>query len=282
MVGVGNDDGGGLVSAALREIGPPSRKFGRNLIVVGALDQDLGDVEGKQVAGISGFVAVGDGGGTATHQGEDLLLIVGEGEVSGEVDGEAEVNGSGEGDGGAKGDLGTRLVEVAVGVDVMAAGDPEGEVAAGGVAHGDDAGEIERVRFCERGGEVEAGRGVLEGGGIASAGAAYAAVFDGPGGDAVLFEVGAEMAGVGEVVLGLPPAAVEEDDQGKEGFARRWRQPEVSELRWAGAVGDAVVGGGRGAREDVHVERYSVERTLDLVGRKRRSERATVQFIVAE
>lgn len=62
------------------------------------------------------------------------------------------------------------------------------------------------------------------------------------------------MAGVEEVVFGLPPAAVEEDQKGELRVRlgiRLW-QPEVAELTAPGAVRDAVVGDGRGAGEEIH------------------------------
>ena len=59
---------------------PATGDVGWDLIVVGALDQDLRNVEREQVAGVAGEVAVGAGGGGASHELVDLGPVVGEGE----------------------------------------------------------------------------------------------------------------------------------------------------------------------------------------------------------
>jgi hypothetical protein len=253
--GLGDEVGGDGVAGAVGEGGVAGGEGGRDLGVFGALDENLGDIEGEQVAGVGLLVAVGVVGGRAADEGVDLLLVVGEGEVAGEVDGEAEVDGSGEGDGAAQGNV-ELGIDFAVGFDVVDAGEPEGEVTSGGVAHGDDAREVDGVGFGYGSEKAEARGGVEEGEGPAAAGVSDAAVFDGPDGDAVLLEGLAEVARVAEVVLGLPPAAVEEDDAGEELVRRGGRgEPEVAELLRAGAVGDAVICGEDGAGEDVH-ERF--------------------------
>jgi len=61
---------------------------------------------------------------------------------------------------------------------VVAAGDPEGEMAAGGVTRRDDAGGVERIAFRKLGDEVEAGGGVVKGVGPAATGEPDAAVLD--------------------------------------------------------------------------------------------------------
>jgi len=161
-----------------------------------------------------------------------------------------EADGSGEADEAVEGDDGLGELDGAAGEDVVAAGEPEGEVSAGGVSGGDDAGEVERVGSGE-GGDVVVGLGdVREGVGPAAVGGSDAAVLDGPDGYTLGAEGGAEVAAIAEVVLGLPPAAVEEDNEGR--FAVLRREPEVAELRFAGAVGDAVVGDGWFAVEEVH------------------------------
>ena len=253
MIGSGDDLDRDLVAQAASFLCPAFGEIGWDLIVVGSLDEELRDVQREEVAGVGGEVALGLVGGGATHQVVDLEPVVGEGEVAGEVDGELEVDGSGEGDDGGERHAGMGVLRVSDGASgdyVMASGEPEGEVSAGGVAGCDDATEVERVGLGEVGEEVKSGGDVFEGVGPAATGLADAAVLDRPDGYTGVADGGAEVAAIAEVVLGLPPAAVEEDEDGR--LAPAGRQPEVAELILAGAVVDAMVGGGVGAAEQVH------------------------------
>jgi len=143
VVGTGDEEQGDGVALAAGLFGPALGQGGRDLIVIGALDEELGEVEGEEVAGVGGEVALGLLVGRSAHEGVDLVAVVGEGEVAGEVDGELEVDGAGEADDGLERDAGLGIVDGAAGEDVMAASEPEGQVAAGGVAGCDDATEVD-------------------------------------------------------------------------------------------------------------------------------------------
>jgi hypothetical protein len=127
--------------------------------------------------------------------------------------------------------------------------EPEGEVAAGRVADGDDALQIEVVR----GGEVaEVGAppsDVLECAWPAAARFADAAELQAPRGDAGRGECGAQVADVQQVVLGAPEAAVEHD--GHRVWPCAHGQTQVAELRRLCAVGNAQVRKRRNASEDL-------------------------------
>ncbi len=83
--------------------------------------------------------------------------------------------------------MGLGVVDGAAGEDVVAAGEPEGQVASGGVAGGDDVVEVEGVGAGQGADVVVACGYVLEGMGPAAAGGADAAVLEGPDGDALGF-----------------------------------------------------------------------------------------------
>ena len=160
-----------------------------------------------------------------------------------------------------EGDSRLGVLDGAAGEDVVSSGEPEGQVSTGGVAGGHDVAEVEGVGAGQGAYVVVASGDVLEGMGPAAAGGTYAAVLEGPDGDAVASKCGAEVARVGEVVLGLPPAAVEEDEQGR--LALPGRKPEVAELFLAWTVRDAVVGFGRCAADEVHWVSWLLDWTFE-------------------
>ena len=228
-----------LVSGECR---PASGKVRRNLIVFGALQQNLWSGEREEVARIAIAVPLRELGGRAAHEAADLVAIMGEEAVAGELEDETEVDGAGQGDHSAWCKLRAWKVEIAFRWQVLTAGDPEGEVAASGVPGHGEAGEVEGMKRGEVGGEVEALGGVLERCWPAATGDAAATVFHRPDGDPDVAQSAAEIAGVAQAVVALPPAAVEEDEQGSAVSAGEIGQPEIAELRGVVPVRNAVVG----------------------------------------
>jgi hypothetical protein len=221
---------------------PLGRKLGGNLVVGFTLEEDLRDVEREQVSGVRGFVAFGKIFRTTAHKIEDFIAIVGEEIIAGKGDGKAEVNGPSQGDRAAEWDRGWLFVELTPGIDMMAAGYPEGEMTAGGMAHGEDAREIQRVGAGKLDEVIETGCGIVKGGRPAAASLADTTIFNRPAGKAFFPEGRAEMAGVAKIIFGLPPAAVVEGDDRSALGTTEAGQPQVAEMAGAGTVGDAVIG----------------------------------------
>jgi hypothetical protein len=143
-------------------------------------------------------------------------------------------------------------VDLAGGWEFFAGGEPESELASGGVADDDDSREIEVVGGGELGEGVGSGADILIRAGPASAGVADTAVFDVPGGDALLSQCAGEWAEKreGGHFLGQPversgPAAAVDDDGDGEVSSRGGGDlgnAEFAELERVGAVGDAGSG----------------------------------------
>ena len=110
---------------------------------------------------------------------------------------------------------------------------------AGRVAHHHDPIEVERVLHRERAHSVHRLHHVDERAGPLASGIAEAAVLDVPARDPVSRKVGAQMAGVRQVVDRLPIATMDIDDQRKPALTSR--EPQVAELERLDAVGDARV-----------------------------------------
>ena len=116
-------------------------------------------------------------------------------------------------------------------------GQPEGEVASGGVSGYYGSGGVEIRNLGE---VLGPGSDVFEGSWVASSRLADAAVFETPGGVACFGDGSAEVGGVGQVVLRLPETSVDEDDDWVG--ARACGETEFSELVGVGAVGYALAG----------------------------------------
>ena len=121
--------------------GPSLRQAWRDLVVVRALDDGLQADQRQEVAGVAGLVAVGHGSGLAAHQVLDPGAIVSEG-AGCELEQQTEINCGGESEDAAQGDARLWMVEHGAFRDVRAAGQPEGEMAAGGVTGRDDSVKI--------------------------------------------------------------------------------------------------------------------------------------------
>ena len=107
----------------------------RDLIVCRALDQKLGHVEGQQISRVAGLITVRQLLRTAAHQGVDLMLVVRIGEISRQIDGQSQIDCARKGNRPQQRNLRPRLIDLAVGLDVMPARNPEREMAAGRMAH---------------------------------------------------------------------------------------------------------------------------------------------------
>jgi hypothetical protein len=255
VIGIGDDVELDVIALAAGVVGPALGELRRDLIVVGALDKDLGDAERKQQARVGGGVAVWVFSWAASHKGADGGAAVVEAEDAAEGEDESEIDCAGEGDEAFERKIGLWRGEYAGVRDVVAAGQPEGKLASGGVAGGENVADVEGEGLGEFWHEVHAGGGVLEGAWPATAGVADAAVLDGPDGCALGRHGLAEKAGVVEVEGVAPPSAVEEDDERVEliWLAAR-RQPQVAELEREVAVGETIVGAWWCAVEEVHAD----------------------------
>jgi len=103
--------------------------------------------------------------------------------------------------------------------------------------------EIERVAQRKLGRERERAADVLGRRGPAAADVADATVLDVPRRDPARGEIDAEVAGVGEVRIRLPVAAVDDDEERERRVVRR--QPQIAELQRLRAVDEPRVRGRR-------------------------------------
>ena len=104
--------------------------------------------------------------------------------------------------------------------------------------------------------------------GPSAAGIPHTAVFHIPGGDAGFRERVAKMAGISEIVLGAPVAAMDEEDNGMWAISRG--KARLDELIWVLAVRKTKIRGGRFLIQNgfaLHAEKY---RTAVIATRFRR------------
>jgi hypothetical protein len=87
-----------IITLASCHLRPSDWQLWRNLSVVRALDQDLRHIQRQQGSGISGTVSHLKLRRGASHEAVDLALIVGKGEVAGEVTEELQIDCSRGGD----------------------------------------------------------------------------------------------------------------------------------------------------------------------------------------
>jgi len=125
----------------------------------------------------------------------------------------------------------------------------ERELSASGVTHHQDLCGVEVVALGNLWQVTIGIANVFKSAGPASAGVADAAVLDVPGGDAFGGQRGAQVSGVGEVILGTPEASVNIHNHRKRAF--RLRQAQVRELTGIGAVRETRVRGRRWEGENV-------------------------------
>ena len=125
---------------------------------------------------------------------------------------------------------------------------PKRQVPAGGVAHHDDAAEIERVLLAKPAKMVDAGAYVQERSRPTAARIADPAILDSPSREAVPRQRVAEATNVVDGVLRAPAAAMNDDDDGvrSSGFGK----PQISELQRIAAIGDPCIGSRIGQLQD--------------------------------
>lgn len=224
-----------------RHRSPSAWKIRRNLIVIRSLQKDLRNMEWQQVARIAGPIAIGKILWSPAHESKHLLLVVREGEVSGEVDGEAKINGSSKRERTRKRYLWSGLVDFAARVNMVPSGDPKSEMAARGVPGGKDSCQVDRVLLCKRRNKVKAGCRILKRGRPTTSRKSDSPVLNRPAGDTLRFQRCTQVPGIAQIICRLPPTTVIKHHQRKPNTMRMLWQPQITELARAGSIGNAVI-----------------------------------------